>query len=148
MKGTPSPSTLRSAVAALLILGVTASSLELSAFARSADPHTDNLAEAKASGTETKIAPSQTPAALGSARVSPRVTSAWHVAPPTAVARNTQAPVTPPETPKKKPGRWKKFLIVTAAAGAGVAVVAATKRNTTTPAATITFGQPTVGQPQ
>src|SRR4030095_149650 len=131
MQGTSSPSTLRSAVAALLMLGVTASSLERTAFVRSADTNTDNSAEAKSSGTETKIAPSRTPAALGSARVSTRVTSPWHTTPPTAVARNTQAPVIPAHTPKKNPGRWKKILIVTAAAGAGVAVVAATKRNTT-----------------
>jgi hypothetical protein len=142
--------TVRSVLATVLMLGVTGSSMELTAFARCADTDADSPPEVKAAETETKTVLSQRPVVRVAAPVSIRVWSPRNAAPPTAVAQNVQQPSPPTEAPKKKSGRLKRILIVAAAAGAGVAIVAATKRDTSTPepTTTVTFGQPVVGQPQ
>ena len=119
---------------ALVVLSMTAAMVEPAAFARSGDeaPKTDqNVAER----VDVKTLPNR-PVIVATAL------------PPQLQTRALPAPTTRPAARPQNTGKSKKWILILAAAGAGVVTAVLLTRGEDEPEGTITVGSPVVGGPQ
>ena len=131
----------RSATALFAVLCFAVTQLEMSAFGKSADDSVSNEQRAPESSVEqtSPVGQAGTRAEL-IARAIPQ-----SQVPAVGVRRN-MSPTAPPQEAKKRGSL--KWILIAAAAGAGVATVIIVKGSPSEESPMITVGRPTVGEPQ